>query len=234
MYSSMKEKTQVAHTWWLASEIIRRHRGLELSTCESTMGLDETLGIFESKGKRLLAFLSSEVPNRAVVDGDSKPGWAFGWDAIMGLTPREAVAAIEAKMGIFTPRHALETTETSLTYRLISKIIGSHVWTSDTWEAYSAGYYDAESNSITPTDALDEFPTALDKHESTHGRDISGRGPEGFWVLRRNGEEVFVLDHDALLHFASNRIPEPLMARFNSLGRNIDALASSVLKEFES
>lgn len=234
MHASMKQKTQVAHTWWLASEIVRRHHGLELNTCISTMGLDETLGIFDSKGKRLLAFLSSEAPKRAVVDGSAIPMWAFGWDTIMGLSPRDAVAAIEAKMGIFTPKHALETTETSLTYRLISKIIGGHVWAGETWEAYSAGFYDAESKSIIPSDALDEFPTALDKHEFTHGRDNSGRGPEGFWVLRKNGEEVFVLDQDALLHFSSNRIPEALMERFNSLGRNIDALASSVLKEFES
>lgn len=234
MHSSMQQKTQVAHTWWLASEIVRRHKGLELNTCISTLGLDETLGIFDSNGKRLLAFFSSEVPNRAVVDGNATPAWAFGWDKIMGLSPRDAVASIEAKMGIFTPSHALQTTETSLIYRLIAKIVGSHIWSVDTWDAYSAGYYDAESKSIYLSDALDEFPTALDKHESANGREISGRGPEGYWVLHKNGEEVFVLDRDGLLHFSSNRTPESLMKRFNSLGRNIDALASSVLKEFES
>lgn len=231
MQFSMHKKTRTAHSWWLASEIVRRHKGLELLTCDSTLGLDETLGIFDRGSKRLLAFLSDEESNRAVVDGGPQPAWAFGWHQILDMTPKDAVMAVEGAMGIYAPHHALETTEETLVYRLIAKVICDHIWSTDTWWAVSAGIYDGESHSITPTDFLDEFPTALDKHESVHGRHDFGPAAAGYWVLSRNGTEMCALDQDAFLHFTDNRIPVPLMERFNLFGRNLDALAASVLTE---
>ncbi|MBD1543932.1 hypothetical protein G9E11_17150 [Arthrobacter sp. IA7] len=229
MQSSLNKKTRTAHSWWLASEIVRRHKGLELLTCISTQGLDETLGIFERESQKLLAFLSDEDPKRAVVDGGSKPAWGFAWKQILELTPKEAVAAIEGAMGRYSPHHALETTEEALVYRLIAKIIGDSIWSKDTWWAVSGGMYDAESKSVSSTDFLDEFPTALDKHESRHGRHDFGPAAAGFWVLSKNGSQVCALDRDAFLHFSDDRPPLSLMAHFNLLGRNLNSLAVSML-----
>lgn len=163
------------------------------------------------------------------MDGCSKPGWGFTWKHILELTPKDAVAAIEGAMGIYSPHHTRETTEEALVYRLIAKIVGDSIWSKDTWWAVSAGIYDGESKSVTSTDFLNEFPTALDKHESRHGRQDFDPAAAGFWVLSKNGSEVCALDRDAFLHFSNNRHPLPLMAQFNLLGRNLDSLVTSVL-----
>lgn len=231
MIQSINKKTLTGHSWWLACEIVRRHKALELVTCISTAGLDETLGIVDRKTGRLLAFLSDEVPNRAVVSGSPDATWAFGWNQILDFRPREAVVAIEGKLGLYSPNHALETTEEILTYRLISKIIADHIWSAEVWSATSCGIFDGESQDLIPTDFLDEFPSALDKYESSHGRNANGPVAKGYWVLSRNGVEMLVLDEDAFLHFPDNRAPMPLMKRFNLFDRKIGVLTASVLSQ---
>jgi hypothetical protein len=231
MQLSIHKKTLTAHAWWLAAEVARRHKGIDLVTCDSTLGLDGTLGIFHRKEKQLLAFLSDEVPNRAVVDGGANASWAFGWNQILDLAPRDAVMAIEKRMKLYSPHHALETNESTLVYRLIAKILGGHIWSNDSWQAYSCGIYDGESGSMISTDFLESFPTALDRYESRHGRNDFRVPAEGYWVLRQNGKEVFVLDRDAFLHFPDNHVPVPLMERFNLFARNLDTLAVNVLAE---
>ncbi|WP_146068876.1 hypothetical protein [Arthrobacter sp. ZGTC131] len=229
MFSSIYENSLAAHSWWLAAEVARRHKSLRLISCVETLGLDETLGIFDANGRRLLAFIS-EVPNRAVVDGSSQPGWAMGWPELLAMTPREAVTAIERNLNIYLPNHALETTEETLVYRLMAKLIGLNIWSSDTWRAFSCCYFDAQDKYMIPSDALDDFPSALDKFESLHGRVASPPAAEGYWSVYKNKQQICVLDDDALLHFADNRPPMPLMQRFNEVGRNVDVLAASVMK----
>lgn len=230
MVQSIGSKTLTGHSWWLASEIVRRHKGLGLVTCISTLGLDETLGIFDRSKGALLAFLS-DVPNRAVVSGNPDALWAFGWNQILDVSPKEAVAAVERKLNIYSPNHALATSEETLVYRLISRIICNHVWSADIWTAVSCGIFDGDSRELVSTDFLDEFPSALDKFESTHGRNAVDATAEGYWVLSRDGVEMFVLDSDAVLHFRDNRNPMPLMKRFNLFERKIGVLAESVLSQ---
>lgn len=60
--SSIQQNSLVAHSWWLASEVVRRHKNLDLITCVETLGMDETLGIYDNGARRLLAFFSDENP----------------------------------------------------------------------------------------------------------------------------------------------------------------------------
>lgn len=229
---TINKKTMTGHSWWLASEMVRRHKGLSLVTCISTAGLDETLGILDCKTARLLAFFS-DVPNRAVVSGSPDAAWAFGWNQILDFKPKEAVVAVERRLGIHSPNHALETTAEALVYRLISRIICDHIWSNEDWTAISCGIFDGDSQQLVPTDFLDGFPSALDKYESSHGRDAFGPAAMGYWILSRGGTEMFALDSDAFLHFPDNRIPLPLMERFNLFDRWIGVLATDVLSQLQ-
>lgn len=229
--SSLQQNSLAAHGWWLASEVARRHKNLTLSTCVETMGLDETLGLFDTE-TRLLAFISDEVPNRAVVDGNVSATWAYGWSKILELPPREAITTVERQLQINVPHHALETTEQTLVYRLIAKLIASRVWSGDTWRAFSSSYYDALMKSFVPSDALEEFPSALDKFEARYGRGGVAAGADGFWVIYKNGDGVLALDEEAYVHFPDDRPPVCLMHRFNKLERSIDALTLNCSSQF--
>lgn len=223
--SSIRQNSLTAHSWWLASEIARRHKNLELVTCVETQGLDETLGIFDKNSCRLLAFFSDETPNRAVVDGNAKPAWAFGWDMILGMSARDAVTTVERQLMINVPNHALSTTEKTLVYRLLAKLIATKIWSRDTWRAFSCSYYDAQDQNFIPSDALDEFPSAIDKFELTHGRGGLAPAPDGFWLIYKNGNSVAAFDEDGFVHFPDDRPTLSLMPRFDSLQRKVDALA---------
>lgn len=128
---------------------------------------------------------------------------------------------------INVPDRALATTQKTLVYRLLAQLISTNIWSRDTWRAFSSSYYDAQDQDFIHSEALVEFPSAIDKFESVHGR--GGRAPaaDGFWLLYKNGNSVAAFDDDGLVHFPDDRPPFSLRHRFDTLQRNVGALAVS-------
>lgn len=83
-----------------------------------------------------------------------------------------------------------------------------------------------------PSDALDEFPSAIDKFEVSHGREGLTPAADGFWLLYKNGNGLAAFDDDGYVHFPDNRPPLALMHRFKKLENNIDALAVNLVADF--
>ncbi|TLM71635.1 hypothetical protein [Pseudarthrobacter sp. NamB4] len=154
--------------------------------------------------------------------------WAFGWDKILGMPARDAVATIERQLLINVPDHALTTTEKTVVYRLLAKLIATNVWSRDTWRAFSCSYYDAQERDFIPSNALEEFPSAIDKFEFVYGRGGQAPAADGFWLLYKNGNSVAAFDDDGFVHFPDDRPPLSMMHRFDTLQRNVGALAVSL------
>jgi hypothetical protein len=189
------------------------------------------LGNFDSKSRKLLAFLSDEIPNRAVVDGSAKPAWAFGWNKILDMPARKAVTTIERQLMINVPDRALATTQKTLVYMLLDHLISINIWSRDTWRAFSSSYYDAQDQNFIHSEALVEFPSAIDEFEFVHGRGGQAPAAHGFWLLYKNGNSVAPFDDDGFVHFPDDRPPFSLMHRIDVLQRNIGALAVSLKGE---
>lgn len=127
----------IAQSWWIASELVRRHPKLGLAETHPGGGMYDCLSLFATDGKhrRTLIDLNRVGRLHVHVNPDFEP---LTWKEVHEATdPHEPVRRIEAGTGLKRPSPTPPTSPAALSYRVIARVLASMVNEKDTWDVRS-------------------------------------------------------------------------------------------------
>lgn len=165
----------VAKSWWIASEIARRHPELQIIETRPYEGADDNLCLVHPRADPELELIRLDRLGAL----EATPLGGIGWDDVIAEEdPHAIVRALEKWAGLAEPLSAPPTTPPILVYRIIARVLTSlvddrHVWNCR-WGLYET--YNRDTTVYHP--ALDLFPTVDETMEATEFEMDSG----SFWV----------------------------------------------------
>ena len=192
----------IEQSWWLASELCRRHPHLRVYEMHPADGMYDMLRIF--------APLTDPVRMGELVDmnragrihlPDVESFDPILWSAgLSAQDPHEIVKKIERGRGWELTRKSPATTPTSLVYRLISRVLTRNLNDRYHWDARSV-YLDHALGSSRRSEFIDAFPTAegiLAELRATtpQEQDCASR----MWVITRDDDPAMLFDDRGFAH----------------------------------
>ncbi|WP_022881852.1 TY-Chap2 family putative peptide chaperone [Gryllotalpicola ginsengisoli] len=219
------DRFTLAQTWWVASELVRRHPRLMISRRESEGAPPVLLVHDEGEGMKIGFDLSTAI--QFLAGGVLK---RIEWAELFGSNePLQLVRRIELESGLGIVATAPPMTERSVVYRLIAKLLALGVDDRYTWHAVSLpGYPTAGAWAGMTTDAwnrtVDPFPGAvgasLGYYERSSGA-LRSRTvlPNPFWALMRDVDTVAILDVAGHAYLRTGSVD--LLATYRGTGNSL-------------
>jgi hypothetical protein len=212
-----------ARSWWIATELCRRHPQLTIIERHPPDGPHDSLALFDETVGRMVVDLNRAGSLGANIAGDGKDGGdgalGFGWAEVFSTEPLQTVMRLESDAGLAPPRKRLTTTGHLLSYRLISTLVEASANEPQPWDVRSA-YVDAHGEDGGPSRHLfEEFRGAAEQRERI-GKVPSGDPAHGFWAFRRRDQVEFMIDHWTML-YRRDREPVELELAFRGAERNL-------------
>lgn len=213
-----------ARSWWLATELCRRHAQLAIVELHPTDGASDTLGIYDELVDSVIIEINraGTITTRAGDDSDE-----FGWIEVFGSEPFETVLRLERDAGLAPVSKPLKTTGPLLAYRIISAVVGASQNEKDPWDVRSAYLETYNGDGGVSRHLFEEFRGAQAQREKI-GETPLGDPAHGFWGFRRSYEVEFMIDQWGHL-YRREEDPVDLNQRFAEAGHNVWALVSAVL-----
>lgn len=222
----IQERFVIAQSWWVATELVRRHSQLRILELHPGGGQYDTLGIFDLSLGKMTTHLNRKGGRIHLVESPNfEP---IEWAEVFSSSPHAIVERIEKGTGLMSPAQTPPSARHTLTYRIIAVILAQMVNSKSTWDARSA-FVDSSGYGGGPTESLfDRFPSAGIQREAVGSVAVLGDASYGFWSLSRNHEVVAVLDQWGLLHLQKGQ-PVDLMKIFIANGRSLSATVGQSL-----
>ncbi|MGM1028972.1 MAG: hypothetical protein ACQEWM_03755 [Actinomycetota bacterium] len=228
------DRFKLQQSWWLASELGRRHQGVWVERFISAQS-GPVLAAYHPDGAAKVYFdLQHGV--RVHLAG-SQAEW--GWESVFSaMGAHDLLKRIEASSGLGTPRRAPATSAQSLVYRLIARLLAVHVDAPRPWVPVPVEVQPMVRGLAEPSDdaLLAGFDTVHDDILN-HRADGAARFDDvqtvgirpWLWAMTRDVETAFMLDTDGYVHTRAVGV-RSLLKLYDELGRDIDRLAVHVLE----
>ena len=212
------QRFQVAQSWWLATELARRHPNLLIIEthpgdgqydCLTLMRDGKPLVWINRGGSILLEDRDMSMPLAGVFSDDD---------------PATAIQAIEEATGLGVPRHAPATGPRTLAYRVAAQLTMLTVNDRHPVDVRS------EYNDTSGGDAggrrglIRGFPIAEARAAELRPDDLHGIPGYRYWAVLRNQEPIAALDTDGFAYLDEHVYHLP--ALYASNGRNLTALVT--------
>lgn len=220
---NLDERLINVQSWWIASELLRRHPDLGLIETHPGGGTYDCLTVVEWAAQP-----SRRVDlNRNGSIHVAGSGGAFSWADERGRRDRHwALKTIERAAGLDAPTKTPAATPRSLIFRFCYRVVLSALNTRDTWDVRCARI--DSSGDVFSNGDVDGFPTAAQSARSVRNDDPYGDGLYRFWKVLRAGEVVLLADIDGLLHHRAGP-PTDISKRYAQLNRSMARLTASVV-----
>lgn len=179
----------VAQSWWIASELIRRHPGLFVHESHPGGGMYDCLTLLTAEAFKPLV----QINRAGSIQVCDDPDFSVRWDEVMrASSPHAVVKQIEAAAGLQPPARTPASTRKSLAYRFIAAALNATVNDRHEWDARNEFIDTAD---WWPGDAelhgyLEQFPQAIDELKSTPPIGLWHEPQSHFWALLRAGKPV--------------------------------------------
>lgn len=227
----------IAQSWWIASELVRRHPELIVSE-EHPGGIYDLLSVTSpeqsSRGSgpppmeyRVMLNRPGTVQvhygDNAHVVGD----WAY---VMATPTPHTIVKDLEGLTGWGTPETAPPTTSRSLAYRFLATALTMVVNDRHVWDARSEvddSIYFGEPH----VGHIDRFPAVIEDLRATPNLGIACEPHSHYWALLRNHEPVVIVSIEGKLYYPSGKTVE-LMSAYDQHNRRIIPMTTTLLRKW--
>jgi hypothetical protein len=232
-HRAIADRFILTQTWWIASELVRRHPHLLISRiADDTVGSPILIVHDEQKAMRIQFDLLAWIQYLAT--GELRQ---LDWQDVFSHGDAHAIVKrIEAETGLGKPVHTPSTNGRSLAYRMISRVLASTVDDRHTWQAVPALL--TQGLALPPEwEQFGHLPTAFD---AGRGRlldvfeaEVVGNRQvlhQQFWALTRDLETVALLDIAGFVHTASGK--EDLMEYYRMYDGNLTMTVAEVLGEY--
>jgi hypothetical protein len=212
----------LAQSWWIASEIARRHPKLLLIETHPGVGQYVCLTLIRNAPEGTTSLIDFKGVGRIhvhVADGFEPITWIEAFAAEGG---HDVVRRLELAAGLTPLPKAPPTGTRIVTYRAIARVLSSlvedrHIWDGRNGQIDSSGYCSGQRSELA------EFPSVVAALGDRRPDDLFGVPAYRFWILFRDGEPVAVFDTDGRLHLRDRSPTEllPIYKRTRSLTATI-------------
>lgn len=211
----------LAQSWWVASEIARRHPELLVIETHPFGGQYDCLDLIDPRGPTTAVRLNRPGSLHAA-------GAVATWDDVLGSDDaHDAIRRLEASAGLAPPSSTPATSVRTVTYRVLARVLTSVVDDRYAWDARN-GRVDSDEGDPLDRPELAAFPTVVSALRNLRPNDLLGQPAYRFWLLLRGADAVAVLDTDGLLH-QRDRDPLALMPIYRASGRRLTATVGAAL-----
>lgn len=220
----------LAQSWWIASELVRRHPRLVVLETHPGGGQYDCLSIVDSSSDQDLPLIDINRLGRIHVPR-AEAFEPITWASALGQDNAHAVVrVVEAGAQLQPPVQAPSTTAKVLTYCVIARVLTTLVNDRRDWDARS-GYLQTFQLGSGTRPELSEFPGVAPFLDDRRPDDVGGQPAVRFWFVKRSTESVAVLDTDGRLYLRDRPPTEllPIYKRTRSLTATIGETLSHFL-----
>lgn len=241
---SLEERLIYLQSWWVASELLRRHPNLQvlethpgggqydcLTVVMTTSG-DQSIIDLNRDGSLHVLQHRPDVSRRHASTIDGRP-FPHSWEFERSQGDRRLVVRmLESETGLPAPSQTPPTTRRTLVFRLFYQVILLTLNAPSWWDVRN-GALDSSSafpEEVDRLSALKGFAAA--KHAALVRRpdDVACVPLYRFWLVLRDHECRAVIDTDGILYSQEGERFD-LMGKFNALGRSIELTAAWLVDE---
>lgn len=232
------DRFALQQSWWLASEIARRHGNLQISR----VGDDTYQGILlvhdGSMGRRI----QFDLPGGAAWQNKAGEVERMSWiDVFEADDPHAAVKRLERESGLGIPESAAETNLRTIVYRVAAALLAAKLDDRHSWQIVPAPLVTSGVEADESLAMLRRFASTgpqidyayadmaeLYDHATALG--TTPRWHETFWTVLRDVEPVMILDEAGYAHLDGG-VQINLLALYRGLGREVAAVAGVILMD---
>lgn len=230
---SLADRFALQQTWWIASELCRRHPELLISRLQDSEQNQLLLVHDGPTGKRVQFGLTGGIKYEQ--GGTVRQ---IDWPSIIAQhNAHDVLKRLEHGTGWGSPTDTPATTHRTLVYRIVAKLLALNLDDRHEWQAVPLPILGDEDEPVSAWGLLDQFPSlrdaadgyleyatalaAADEHETAFWH-------EPLWMLLRDMEPVAVLDEAGTVHLAETT-PVDLMDAYDSVERDLNPVVGFLL-----
>lgn len=226
---NLSERSINLQSWWVASELLRRHPELELVETHPGGGLYDCLTIIGERGMNELHIDLNRVGRMHVhtpmASRFDRTRWGIEhpveWSTERDQTDRRLIPRfLEDAVGLASPTQTPVSTPKSLAFRVIYQLLLFALNEEAEWDARNA---QLDSSGMMSDNELPYFDNIESAQDALHrGTTVSGQAISryDFWGMLRDGRCLGLIQTDGTLHLPGHD-PVPLMSVYNANKRDI-------------
>lgn len=183
--TELAQRFVIARSWWIASELVRRHPELRLIETHPGGGQYDCLTLLRDE--------STVVDlNRAGAihfNGETPSELAMTWlECFAHDDPHLSVKQIEAASGLTSPSPTPATSPAALVYRAVARVLAALVDDRDWWDVRNERVDSSNAYSTEPHGYVSLSPRAAELATQARPDDLLGDPAYRFWALLRSDE----------------------------------------------
>lgn len=225
----------LAQSWWIASELVRRHPRLLAYEMHPGGGQYDVLCVTDPDSlsphvaaEHLPRVMMNRVGTLQVHRGAGSETVATWVQVLESSTPHSIVKDLELHAGWPPPQAAPATTKRTLTYRFFASVLAMTLNDHYPWDVRSE-FFDTSGYGDPRAGYLAGFPVAVESTRTTPTLGIPGEPESHFWALRRGDETVAVVSIEGHAYFPGGTHTD-LMAEYDKHNRRIIPMTVALLK----
>lgn len=227
----------LAQSWWIASELVRRHPRLLAYEMHPGGGQYDVLCVTDpdslsphAASEHLPRVMLNRVGTLQVHRGTDTEIIATWIQVLESPTPHSIVKDLERHAGWPPTQAAPATTKRTLAYRLFASVLTMTLNDRYPWDVRSE-FLDTSGYGGARAGYLAAFPAAVESARTTPSLGIHGEPESHFWALRRGGETVAIVSIEGQAYFADRKSTD-LMAEYDRHNRRIIPMTIALLKNW--
>jgi hypothetical protein len=186
-------KHHVAQSWWITSELARRHPHLFIVEHHPMDGFYNSLGLVDLNVEKSTVVVDVNRPGSVHVHHGAKMEPISLTEALSFDNAHEVVKRVEIATRWGAPKATPQTTARTLTYRVIARVLASMVNDRHQWDVVTewddGSWSDSSSNGH-----FANIPLAHHLLSTAPSVGVFGEPWVHFWALQRDGETIAMLD----------------------------------------
>ncbi|MGP6172196.1 TY-Chap2 family putative peptide chaperone [Microbacterium sp. A204] len=225
----------LAQSWWVASELARRHPELVVYEMHPGGGMYDVLCVVSTQG--LSSESAPDIPrvmlNRVgtlqVHEAQSAVTVASWADVVDAWSPHSVLKELEMATGWGSPSPTPATTSRVLVYRFVASALTMLMNDRHQWDARSV-FLDS-SHGCLVKDYLTQFPHAQEDLRATPPLGLPGEPESHFWALQRDSETMLVLSIEGRVYDKSGGTHD-IMPIYQAHDRKLIPFTASLLAKW--
>ncbi|WP_344019567.1 hypothetical protein [Pseudonocardia kongjuensis] len=193
----------MAQSWWIASQLVRRHPELTIIETKPEFTAHDNLALVDSIAAPCSRDAVLEIDRNGSLGRSSEPeSPSMTWREVFEAgDPFELLTRLEVTAGLTPPTETPRSGRKAVSYRLISRLLSTTLNDRRPLQVRS-GYLQTFQMGSGCWPQLGDFPGVAEKLRDVRLDDVDGQAGYRFWMLEHDRLLVAVLDTDACLYLA--------------------------------
>lgn len=226
----------ISQSWWLASELVRRHPELIVYEMHPGDGMYDVLYVTTAEQlspRKVAEWVSPEVRLNRVgtvqVHHGGHSHVVGDWSDVMTApTPHTILKELEGITGWGSPEMAPPTTSRSVAYRFLATAL---TLTMNDRRVWDARHQTNDGVSERYAESMMTVPTIVDDLRVTPRLGIWGEPDSHFWALLRGKEPIVTVSMEGKLYYASGKTVD-LMTAYDQHDRKMIPMTTALLTKW--